>query len=276
MVADLWLLLSASAQFLLVVLGVIVSLQGDWAKRHWMAVLTAFVVLGGIGMYATIQQATESTTASTKLATSIVNLGKATNEISRVQALNTELQKRLLTQSDTIASLSNKGINTTLGGDSFCYMAFEGASLIEGKPIPRVFQVGKYPLYDVTADITDMEKFRGEFARRGVVMGPGKGIPFKAGRAAMVTIPVGNLAVGSQEFLLDHVIYFSNEQSQDFRVSFSARNGFWSQDIKLRRVEGDWRKWLMAFRVTRGNKPKKVLLTHVDEGFPIPVGKIDW
>jgi uncharacterized membrane protein len=122
LISDKWLLTVAVAQALLVIFGAIVTLKEEWAKRRQGPVISVFVVLGVIGLLATVEQGGESSRANDKLATSIQDLGQATREIGRVTRLNTDLQTKLLAQEETISSLAKRGIGSVTGGNSFCYL----------------------------------------------------------------------------------------------------------------------------------------------------------
>jgi len=111
--------MAALSQLFLVGLGAVVSLQEDWAKRHRRGVLLAFAILGIVGLVATVKQAGESAKANTKLSDSLTSLGNSASEISRMATLNTQLQRRLLDQSDTIAGLAEQAANSATGGDSY-------------------------------------------------------------------------------------------------------------------------------------------------------------
>lgn len=56
---DIWLWLTAVTQFFLAVLGIAVALKEDWAKKHMLVVISAFVVLGLGGLVATIRSGQE-------------------------------------------------------------------------------------------------------------------------------------------------------------------------------------------------------------------------
>ena len=119
-----WLLwISAGTQLLLVILGAVVSLQEEWAKKNKWVLIATFTALGMAGIYASNQQslksAREGAEANGKLSGSLSDLERSTKEIARLQNLNTDLQQRLLTSSRTITDLSKETLAQTTGGDSF-------------------------------------------------------------------------------------------------------------------------------------------------------------
>jgi hypothetical protein len=74
--------------------------------------------------------------------------------------------------------------------------------------------------------------------------------------------------------------------AQNFQASFVALNGYWIEDIRLRRVNN---KWFQALRVSRQDiteemrggimynvvKPR-VRFEKIDPGYPLVKGKVDW
>jgi hypothetical protein len=275
-----WLWVSGIASFLQTIWGAYVSLQKDWAQEHKRIVFAGVVVLGGVGVSAIAIQSGKSAEASARLQSALHDLSASSTQIqvssqetARIQSENTKLQERLLEQSGIISELARRGINTALGGDSFCYMTFEGASLTEGNATPVIVHVGKYPLYDTAARVTDMVRFNAILAQHGIAAGGGQTLGYRAVLPAMRTIQIGSLAAGSSGVLSGQTIPFSDRDSQDFTVEFSARNGFWTECLKLIRVRGEW---TVAYRVVSRAKHGKTLLTFADKQFPMPVGNIKW
>src|SRR5205807_783797 len=120
-----WVLyLSAALPLLLGFMGVLIALREDWAKKHRRLVIGAFAVVSILGFYVAVRQIRESIKAeeaanrradeaNEKLHDSMDRLGKQggdlnskTDEIRRVESLNTELQNKLLGQSGEIIDSS--------------------------------------------------------------------------------------------------------------------------------------------------------------------------
>lgn len=176
--------INAGCQFLLIIVGVIVAVKPNAAVEHPWRVIAAFVLLGGIGMLAAVRQQQiaaketaeaqrQAAEANVKLANSIENLNKGAAEISRVQALNTELQMKLLgssgeilNQGKVISGLSQKAVDTaqeavwaSTGGESFCYL-MSPVRHDDGRPMILIFaQHGKSPLYDVQAMVINLQVY---------------------------------------------------------------------------------------------------------------------
>jgi len=249
-----WVLLSGACQFLLTVFGVVSSRYSDWANRNRWLVVAGFTIVGLIGLYATIQQVDKSARDSTEARTTLQNLQNSTEEIRRLQNLNTDLQRKLLASSDTIKNLAQQNINTVIGGDSFCY-----ASIASNVPYVTFVHQGKYPLSNVVARVVDLTQLKAIQAKSARDR-----LPDEEQRALMgTTIVVGELIPGSA--VSRNVAFtFSSSGQEDFNVFFSARNGFWEQLIRWRKVE---EKWVLATKVT-GHGRRKPLYEQIDKNFP--------
>jgi len=215
------------------------------------------------------QQAAER--SQDKLARSLDALGQSSREIersgretARIQVLNTELQQRLLHQSDTIAGLSHEAIKTTTGGDSFCYVGI-GPYINPDGGMPTVVQVGLYPLYDVVADVVDVEAWTKRVKASNTI---------DSAMQTEATLNIGNMARQSAKVMYKDRIPFKQGDSQVFMIRFSAQNGFWTEQLRLRRVNG---KWLEALRILKpGAKAEKVVYEMIDPDFPREHGKVMW
>jgi hypothetical protein len=176
--------------------------------------------------------------------------------------LNTELQNQLLKLSEAIA-------NTATGGDSFCYMQFEGASLGRGSPIPWFTQQGQYPLYDVGVRIADVDASKkAQDERKSHYM-----IDFLD---MDLNLQLGNLAKDSSLLLTKTPFTLpSGLTVMRLNIFFTARNGSWTQFLRAHLID---KKWQFASKVVRGQKVAgPVLYLSVDKKYPRgPKGTIDW
>ena len=116
---DPWLLASALSQLALLILGVVVTLQEQWATRHKTLLVFTFSVFGIVALVTTLKQGADSARANADLTTSLSQLGKASIQIQHAGELNTKLQEKLLTQSTTITELSKENILAVTGGNSY-------------------------------------------------------------------------------------------------------------------------------------------------------------
>ena len=232
---DVWIGL---VTFAMAVLGGIVSAHAPQKPWQKWAYGPSFVALGAIAMALVIKQSHESAQASMQLATSIRDLGvasqqiqRSTAETARIQSLNTELQKRLLASSMAIASLSKEGIATVTGGNSFCYMMFANGFFTANGGRATFIHHGRHPLYDVNVTIIDLRTLDHAATDTRMV---------SSASLAPLIIHVGNLAPQGAVVWNEREIPFSDTESQEFNIQFDARNAAWSEMLRLQKVKGEW------------------------------------
>jgi hypothetical protein len=227
---DVLLWIAAITQLLLVLLGAIVSLQEEWAKRHKVMVLCFFAALGIGGLWATIAQAAksarETTEASGKLGTALTNLGTSTTEIARMTTLNTQLQGKLLDASGTITSLARENIAYMTGGDSFCYVNFSPYSA-NGNIELWLHERGKHHLQNVSIRVVDLEET--ELMRKGAYTAS-----LKDKYEETFSIPF--LARGTSRGPLNHYPLPPNVTTKSYNVFVMAPNGIFTESFRLKQV----------------------------------------
>jgi hypothetical protein len=68
-----------------------------------------------------------------------------------------------------------------------------------------------------------------------------------------------------------------NTDEQDYNVFLGARNGFFTQVLRFRRIDGQWKVATRVERQTLDEGDHQVLYEKVDTGFPLDEhGKVDW
>jgi hypothetical protein len=170
------------------------------------------------------------------------------------------LNRELAAKSEEIARLTKDNFAAVTGGDSFCYVALAAREDAAGPTVTAVHQ-GKYPLYDVDLRITDLKRWSTP--------------PGKSAEQLIARFHLGTLAA-STTVLVGRMPPLRGE-TERFNLHFSARNGFWTQLVRLRKVDGTWK---MATKVTRGPAPGQVseqilIPDRVENGFPAG-GEVDW
>ena len=202
--------------FIMAVLGGVVSAHAPVKAWHKWLYASMFVMLGIIGLYFVIQQSNETAVATSRLSTSLDNLNNTAAETTRVQILNTELQKRLLLSTATITDLSKLGINVSSGGNSWAYLKFlfqrEQTSVI-------ALHGGNFPLADVSVRIRDGENTN-------------------LNAPPLASLSIGTLPVRGARVI--GTIAVPDVDEKRYTASFMARNGNWDQLILLRRKGGKW------------------------------------
>lgn len=163
----------------------------------------------------------------------------------------------------SIANLEAKTtevINNVTGGDSACYVF--GPTPESDRWIGLlIVHVGKYPLYEVTCRVTELDIFeemlnnnepltendRSEFR---FAIGP---LAPNMGRRAPIDLPLGP------------------KDSRRFNLFFTARNGSTTQLIRCKKIDGEWK---FATQLKRSDQ---VLYERIDDGYPrLGTGEIDW
>jgi len=148
--ADIWL---GVVTVFMAVLGGIVSAHAPTRLWHKILYVGAFVLAGAASVCLVIRISNENAAANTGLKNALDKLGETTTNIATMTALNTQLQERLLNQSDTIASLSKQNIATVTGADSFCFLGFN-----RSQGFLVFVHIGQFPLYGVIARITELDQ----------------------------------------------------------------------------------------------------------------------
>jgi hypothetical protein len=265
--ADKWLLVVAVIQLLLVVWGAIATIQEEWAKRNRILVLGVFVLLGSVGLVSTLGEGRQAADGESKLELSLANLSKSTTEISRMTALNTELQNRLLAQGDTISSLAT-------GGDSFCILMFDQGSLEwKSQAVPVLENKGLFPLYGVSATVTDNKKFK----QLTENLKKGQGIILAAVLPAQTNYDLGDVPAHSSKYMWDKAVSLQGSKGMAWSILYVARNGSWNEELLITWNKGKWVQAVQVRWMVLGRKPGKTLFTWHDPDFPRnKQGNIDW
>ena len=155
-----------------------------------------------------------------------------------------------------LSGLKNEIGNTKeaiTGGDNFPYVMIDA-----GKDSAALLVVnpGDLPLYDVTFRLWDPAEY-------GPSTKPSKGP--EEFLAKSIIKEVGNLTPRGAHYL--GPITLPNSDSKDFKVTIRARNGGFTEWIRLRKVGGIWKR---AISVYPGdvNPGESILYEFVDAGFP--------
>jgi hypothetical protein len=158
---------------------------------------------------------------------------------------NLERTKSNLEQTREAANRIEEAIGHLTGGDSYCYFlplvtgpATNKLSLVIHVKTP-VSDKGKYPLYDVTADIGDRDRTK--------QLGPPSSIPEWRSRQRSVTI--GNLSPEFARMVDDWDL--APGDTHRYIIRFFTKNSTFSQNLVLRMVNG---RWSVASQVMRGGE----------------------
>jgi hypothetical protein len=177
----------------------------------------------------------------------------------RQSNFNMEIREK----NEEIARLQGESRNAITGGDSFAYALFQvfaadgSAVNAYAMPddlllVPNFIHRGQYPLYDVAVRFANVAGGRLDLS------------------SAIRDYPVGNMAAGlatvARGIRLPH-----HGKDLEFNIFFSARNGIWTQFLRMRWVGNGW---AMANKVMRGTQE---LYRETSTNFPRREdGSIDW
>ena len=166
-----------------------------------------------------------------------------------------DFRDKLVDANEKIAEQAVEIKNIVTGGDSFAYIFFPK----NYTSIIIVIPEGDYPLYDLSIEIIDEDLISPSDYRSGR-------LNFFVGTIAPSRVSRGR------------VLHWQglDGQSKNFNITFSARNGYWTQLIKCRLIDGEWS---YALKVEKQVDHEKIILLHerIDQNFPKNVlGNIDW
>ncbi len=167
-------------------------------------------------------------------------------------------------KNEEIAQLQKENASAITGGDGFCWMAFQVVGLngelvnAHNMPddlmlVPNFVHQGKYPLYDVSARIVDIDELK-----KNVTLG--------------TVVHIGNMTPGFAATTGVRIRHHGKDFS--FNIFYVGRNGSWLQELRMRWV-GDG--WASASKVTEGLGGGKELLLEISQNYPRAAnGEVEW
>jgi hypothetical protein len=176
----------------------------------------------------------------------------------------TNFNSQLREKNEEIVRLQTEQSELITGGDSLCYLV-----LVDIGNDARRFLFphrGKFPLYDVEARIVEELGKESESELPTTLYG-------RFERSYQNIISLGNMAPESGR--LSNTIQLAGRQQYGLNIFYTARNGSWSQMLRMRRTD---KGWLSATKVTKGQgAEERELYRAVDEAFPRnPDREVDW
>lgn len=142
-------------------------------------------------------------------------------------------------------------INHISGGDSFPWLQIGMIDHVSDQGMLMAIHNGDHPLYDVSVRIVDLNIFQ-------LIS---KNLTLSNLQMCDTNIDIGNLIPGHSKILSSWKI--AHSPMQDYNIFFSARNGRFTQLVRLRKING---QWLVATKVTDQND--KVIHEQIDQHFP--------
>lgn len=149
-------------------------------------------------------------------------------------------------------------IGYATGGESFCYLVLGSLNHDTGRGAITVIHQGKHPLYDVTANIVDLEKL--EALKENITFDH-----LKEGHRMYGNMIPGFCSIKNERLDL------GGAKERSFNIFWTARNGGFEQLLRYKKING---RWYMATKVIRGNI---LLFEKIDPDYPrTELGEINW
>lgn len=170
-------------------------------------------------------------------------------------------ERELRQKSDEIAELNKQIALSITGGDSFAYLI--PIRLGVSTSSLAIIHRGEYPLYDLTLRVVDLEKWKARDRQ--------KPISFFDMQRDEIRLDIGNVAANQARVVGPMQI---DSDSLRWNIFFSARNGFYTQLLRLKRINGELKT---ALKVTRNLPSGEAETLQIDPAYPLGNdGKVEW
>lgn len=180
-----------------------------------------------------------------------------------ITASITENQKAFETTMDRIkglAAATKDTVNEATGGDSFCFV--DMGTIPEGL-IAHLVQKGKYPVFDVRLNITDLNALD------------------SATKSGAPSLLVSTRTFGTIDFLsrglwqpLGVYVVEPKEEYVRYNISIFARNGSFTELLRLKRLkEGGWTSALLVH--ASYDTKKGIVFERIHRQFPVELLETD-
>jgi hypothetical protein len=159
----------------------------------------------------------------------------------------------------------NKQIAPSMtGGTSFAYIVPTFFDPTHNSPMLTLVHRGEYPLYDLTVRILDMATF-------DTMVRQNNSDSDKLREEVQLTIS----NIGPDQISLLKTVQLDSDPLK-WNIFFSARTGFFTELLRVRRVGNEWKTALKVIR-TRSRSNVQVLLEKIDSGYPLSKdGQVEW
>lgn len=240
--------------------------KNDRFKVTLAATAAAIAIGGGVNGYFNGVQAQKEAKASNELLrTKTDEIAAATRQSLDLAKLNGELSRALIKKSDTISDLGRSAVSETTGGDSYCFVDMGGMAGTEGLAA-SVERRGRYPMQNVGVTITDVDAFRADktMQNMGVWRRSFPVIDFIS--RVSLWRPLGTYSMGP------------NVQSRSFNVEISARNGFFQELLRVRRLADGGLTLALVVTASYFDKRQGVVFQRINKTFPTDalIADKDW
>ncbi|HEY6289833.1 MAG TPA: hypothetical protein VIW48_10325 [Nitrospiraceae bacterium] len=149
-------------------------------------------------------------------------------------------------------------------GASFAYIVPTFFDPTHNSPMLTLVHQGAYPLYDLTARILDMATFDNMVRQNN---------SYSDKLREEVQLSISNIAPNQANML--KTVQLGNDPLK-WNLFFSARNGFFTEFLRVQRVGNEWKTALKVIRTPSSGK-EQTLLEKIDSGYPRSEdGQVEW
>lgn len=233
-------------------------------KEFWLpflcAVLWTFYKFGGISNDGwSLRAAIETFAPSFFLASWVSAQWYRVRKQQKVESELTSIESRIRAATSELEAKSAHIVSHVIGGEAYCRLVLT-TDFVPGQPSTLMFlSCGKYPLYEVSARIVDLEAFNAS-VRKAVA----------EDLSSETRLELGTLVPGTAK-LVRGSFALGNGTERNFNIFFHARNGGFTQGLRFRKVGAGW---LLADYVARGNN---IIFESVPDRFPRnDDGTVEW
>ena len=166
---------------------------------------------------------------------------------------------------DGTTSNSGEIADLITGGGSYAYIVPVVLNQTSGSLLLTLIHKGKYPLYDLSVRIVDLAKFE-KLGKQSY--------SWSDMQRDEVQLPIGNVAPDSASTLKNLQM---GGESLRWNLFFSARNGFFTELLRVQRVGNEWKTALKVTRRTLPSSEQQTLFEKNDPDYPLSKdGQVEW
>lgn len=249
---------------------------GEKHKAAWVVISLALIVCVNRGL---TKEHSEQIKQQAQIAESFQHIGQQISQtdshIGQVNSQNQhEFSQTMKEFSQTtfqlarVTKLANEDMNTVTGGDSFCYAMALGMVKRDGSGSLMFASKGNYPLSDVTARTVDLDEFDAAVKQHALMTGFEGSVSLNLGNIG------ANLSYGP-------IRWPFSPPGKRYNIFFSAKNGIWSEQLRIRLVNNAWVSAVKVERLLMNRQQSKstvvTIYQQVNPDFPRnSKGQVDW
>jgi hypothetical protein len=167
-------------------------------------------------------------------------------------------------QSGETAEINEQIASPVTGGGSFAYIVPTFFNPTHNLPMLTLVHRGEYPLYDLTVRIVDMTTFDKMLRQNN---------SYSDKLRKELQLSISNIAPNQARML--KTVQLGSDPLR-WNLFFSARNGFFTELLRVRRVGNEWKTALKVIRTPAPSK-EQTLLEKIDSGYPLSKdGQVEW